>query len=120
MAVSGHISQNVKRPRYLDLCVRPFSKPILREFWTRHPQAERPLVRWWKTASNASWSGLADVRRDYPSVDLVKGRKGDLLVFNIGGNDYRLICRIEFGEAPLFVLFVGTHAEYDRLNLKEL
>lgn len=100
--------------------MRPIATAALREFWTIHPQAERPLRRWWKTATLADWKSLADVRRDYPVTDLVKGRKGDLLVFNIGGNDFRLICRVEFGEAPLFVLFVGTHAEYDRLNVKEL
>jgi mRNA interferase HigB len=79
-----------------------------------------PLRRWWHRAQAANWANLADVRRDFPSMDLVKGRNGDLLVFNIGGNDYRLICRIEFGQTPLFILFVGTHAEYDRLNVKDL
>lgn len=100
--------------------VRPIAKPILRAFWTRHPQAEVPLHRWWKTVSIASWNGLADVRREYPATDLVKGRKGDLLVFNIGGNKYRLVVLIEFGNESLFILFVGTHAEHDRLNVREL
>ena len=79
-----------------------------------------PLRRWWKRVSAAEWGGLADVRRDFPATDLVRGHKGDLLVFNIGGNDFRLVCRIEFGEAPLFILWVGTHAEYDKVDVKSL
>ena len=93
---------------------------MLREFWTLHPQAERPLRRWWKTASVAHWSGLADVRRDYPATDLVQGKNGDLLVFNVGGNKYRLVVLAVFGKESIYTLWVGTHAEYDRLNVKEL
>ena len=100
--------------------MRPFSKAMLREFWTLHPQSERPLRRWWSTASTARWDSLADVRRDYPATDLVQGKNGNLLVFNVGGNKYRLVVLAIFGKDSIYTLWVGTHAEYDRLNVKEL
>lgn len=100
--------------------MRPFSKPILREFWTAHPQSERPLLRWWKTASVSSWTSLSDVRREYPSTDLVQGRSGDLLIFDIGGNKFRLIVLVRFGNDSIYILWIGTHAEYDRLKVREL
>ncbi len=110
------VSQNV----ILWCRVRPFSKPILREFWAVHPQAQRSLLRWWKTAELSSWGSLAEVRRDYPATDLVQGKNGDLLVFNVGGNKYRLIVLAQFGKRSVYILWVGTHAEYSRLNVKEL
>ena len=85
----------------------------LRAFWTNgHADAELPLRAWYDTVDNAVWTSLADVRNDYPSVDLV----GDKLIFNIKGNKYRLICKIEFGRPGLYIKWVGTHAEYDRLS----
>jgi len=60
---------------------------------------------------------MSDVRTDFPAADLVDG---DKLVFNIGGNKYRLVCLVDFGRPTLFVLWIGTHADYDRLNVKDL
>ena len=60
------------------------------------------------------------MRVDHPKADFVKSVRGDTLIFDTGGNKYRLICRIEFGKPLMPILFVGTHAEYDRLNVKEL
>jgi len=91
---------------------------MLRDFArSGHADAEVPLREWWKTAEKARWESMADVRRDFPSADLVGGEK---LVFNIGGNKYRLVCLVHFGRPTLFVLWVGTHAEYDRINVRDL
>jgi len=60
---------------------------------------------------------MQDVRADYPSADLVGGNK---LVFNIGGNKYRLVCRIKFGQPGLYIVWIGTHAEYDKLDVNKL
>lgn len=96
------------------------AKSTLRAFWTRYPDARKPLQEWYDTAEDADWQTLADVRVDYPKTDFVKANNGDKLIFDIGGNKYRLVCRIEFGKPGLLILFVGTHAEYDRLTIKEL
>ncbi len=78
--------------------------------------AQAPMENWYKLASKAEWTSFADVRSTFPSADLV----GEKLVFNVGGNNYRIICFIRFSGQVLFIKWVGTHAEYDRLDLNRL
>ena len=90
---------------------------VLREFWEAgHADAETPLRLWYRTATRADWQRFGDVRRDFASVDQV----GDRLIFNVGGNKYRLIVRVAYPEGDLFVGWIGTHAEYDRLERKDI
>lgn len=86
------------------------SRKALKKFWGDHPDAEKPLITWYKRTRKAEWKHLADVRRIYPSADQV----GELTVFNIGGNKYRLITRVEYRWQKVFVRAVLTHAEYDK------
>ena len=86
------------------------SRRRLREFWERHPQAEVPLRAWFQVASRAEWQHLVDVRRDFPHADAV----GPWTVFNIGGNDFRLVAEIVYATHKVFVRFVGAHQESDR------
>lgn len=86
------------------------SRKALKTFWEDHPDAEKPLITWYKRTRQAKWQHFADVGRDYPSADQV----GELTVFNIGGNKYRLIVRIEYWWQKVFVRDVLTHAEYDK------
>ncbi|HLM00992.1 MAG TPA: type II toxin-antitoxin system HigB family toxin [Pyrinomonadaceae bacterium] len=90
--------------------MRVISKRRLREFWETEKQAELPLDTWYRTALKASWQNLSEVKADYPSVDLV----GKCLVFNIGGNKFRLIVKIEFLLQVIYIKFVLTHKEYDK------
>jgi len=90
--------------------MRVISKKALRAFWAMHPDAERPLRRWFKTAEAAAWQSFADVRAVYTKADQV----GRFTVFNIGGNKYRLISVIHYNRAKLYVRHVLTHAEYNR------
>ena len=90
------------------------SPKTLREFWLSHPQAEAPLRAWATTVNRAKWQSLADVRQDFPHADLV----GRLIVFNIGGNKFRLVVRIEFWLQKVFVRHVMTHAAYDKNRWK--
>ena len=100
--------------------MRVISLKPLREFWKRRPDAARPLRLWYKTALNAEWAGLHDARRDYPHVDGVRTASGDALtVFNIGGNNYRLVARIRYDYRLINVRAVLTHAEYDQGRWKE-
>jgi mRNA interferase HigB len=91
-----------------------FSKKALRDFWTKHPQAEGPLKSWFSNVSHAKWKMFADVKKDYGSVDLV----GSYLVFNIGGNKYRLIAPVHYKGARVYVRAVLTHDEYDQDDWK--
>ena len=103
-----------------DVNMRVISLKPLREFWERHPDAEAALRLWYKTATNARWSNLAELRRTYPHADGVKFRNSDTLtVFNIGGNKYRLVVRIRYDYELINVRAVMTHEEYDEGIWKE-
>jgi mRNA interferase HigB len=97
--------------------VRIVSKSTLREFWAAHPDAEDPLLAWYREVEKEDWSEPADVKEKYRSASFVKGNR---VVFNIKGNDYRLVVRINYPYRMLYVRFVGTHAEYDRVNVEEV
>lgn len=86
----------------------------LREFWEKHPQAEAPLREWYSVARHATWSTPQDVKRDFGGkVDFVADNRA---IFDIGGNKYRLITFIAYKFAHMYVKFVGTHAEYDKID----
>ena len=85
----------------------------LREFWESHPDAEQPLRAWYANARRAQWRSPMDIKADYASASVVGGNR---IVFNIKGNTYRLIVIAEYRKGRLFVRFVGTHSEYDRID----
>ena len=89
------------------------SKPIIREFGSRHPAAAKPLNYWYALVLAADWRNLADIRAIYNSVDFVGNER---YVFNIGGNKFRLVARILFPARTVYIKFIGTHQEYDRID----
>lgn len=100
--------------------MRVISLKALREFWKRHPEAERPLRLWYKTALAADWTSLQALRKTYPHADGVENENSETLtVFNIGGNKFRLIARIRFDYQLVNIRAVLTHAEYDSGKWKQ-
>lgn len=93
------------------------SRKPLREFSQKHPQAKAPLDAWFAEVCHAKWASFADVRAKYASADVVAGNR---VIFNIGGNKFRLVTIIAFKTAKVFVRFVGTHSEYDKINPKTI
>jgi mRNA interferase HigB len=90
------------------------AKKALRDFWQRYPRAEVPLAAWYHTVSKASWTGPADVKQQFgTSVDFVADNRA---IFDIGGNKYRLVVHIAYPFKRLLIKFVGTHAEYDKID----
>lgn len=92
----------------------------IREYWIQSRRARPSLEDWLKKARAAQWGSLVDVRRTFPHADPVKvasGRK--VVVFNIGGGNYRLITAIHYNRGNLYVLRFLTHAEYDRDRWKD-
>ncbi|MGD9618060.1 MAG: type II toxin-antitoxin system HigB family toxin [Alphaproteobacteria bacterium] len=86
----------------------------LRRFWERHLQAETPVRLWYALASKAVWSGPAEIEAQFGgSVDFVSDNRA---IFDIGGNKYRLVVRISYRYKRVLVKFIGTHAEYDRID----
>ena len=89
-------------------------RAILR-FGKKHPDAWAPLMNWYRITRRATWRSLADVRVDFAHADVV-GRR---TVFNIHGNDYRLICRVNYRTGKVFVLYILSHADYDKGDWKQ-
>jgi mRNA interferase HigB len=85
------------------------SRRRLREFWERQSRAEISLRAWYKVARLAMWRDFSDLRRSFPSADQV----GRLVVFNIAGNRYRLVAKVDFRRQKVFIRKVMTHEEYD-------
>ena len=96
--------------------MRVIARKALRDFWRRHPDAEQPLRAWYAEAIQATWSDFADVRARYRSAVLV----GDRIVFNIGGNKYRLVTLVDFRRHGLLIRFIGTHRDYDRIDVRTI
>jgi mRNA interferase HigB len=95
--------------------VRIIARRTLREFWERHPDAEQPLRAWYHDTRRADWAMPADVKRVYANASVVGENR---VVFNIGGNKYRLVVRINYPFRVCYVRFVGTHHVYDRVNVE--
>lgn len=89
----------------------------LRTFWERHPRVEPMLRAWYNEAEAAEWRTPQDILKRYRSADVLPG---DRVVFNIKGNDYRLVVRIHYNTGVVFIRFVGTHAEYDRIDAETI
>ncbi len=91
------------------------SQSTLKIFWKIHPQSEVGLRYWYKLANEDKWQSFDDIRKIFPSADLVS----NFIVFNISGNHYRLITYIDFPKGKVFIREVLTHAEYDKNKWKK-
>ena len=86
----------------------------LRLFWERHPRAEGPLRAWNAQVRQSVWRGPADIEREFgTTVDFIADNR---VIFDLGGNKYRLVVHVSYAFKRVLVKFVGTHAEYDRIN----
>lgn len=93
--------------------MRVIAKSTLVEYYTKHPSAQKPLEDWYETIKRAEWQNLNDIRVAFNTVDYVGN---DRYVFNIKGNDYRLVVVIRFTKGRVYIRFIGTHAEYDKIK----
>jgi mRNA interferase HigB len=90
--------------------MRIISRKALREFWDLHPDSQQPLSRWYTIVRKTDFKDFNELRMTFPSADWV----GGLIVFNIGGNRYRLIAAIHFNRGRVYIRHVLTHADYDQ------
>jgi mRNA interferase HigB len=94
--------------------MRIISRAVLSAFWAQHPDAEQPLKAWYEEASHAQWTSPQDIKDLYRHASFRPNRR---VVFNIKGNDYRLVVAVAFRFQAIYIKFVGTHAEYDKINV---
>ena len=96
---------------------RVIAKKILREFWETHADAEEQLKTWYKEASKAAWANPSDIKAEYAKASILKSSR---VVFNICGNKYRLIVEINYKRQWVFIRFIGTHSDYDKVDAENI
>jgi mRNA interferase HigB len=99
--------------------MRIISRKALRQFWEQRQYAdsEQPLRAWFREASRADWKSPAEIKDVYRSASIVGN---DRVVFNIAGNKYRLVARVNYAYGIVYIRFVGTHRQYDRIDASEV
>ena len=93
--------------------MRIIARRTLREFYAIHADSKSALETWFHEVAAAKWAGPQDIKQRYPSADILPGNR---VVFNIKGNTYRLIVKIHYNTGIVFIRFVGTHADYDKID----
>jgi mRNA interferase HigB len=99
--------------------MRIISRKTLRQFWemSGHADAEQQLRAWFKQVKEADWANPAQVKEMFRSASVVGGNR---IVFNIAGNKYRLVVLVNYPFRIVYVRFIGTHREYDRIDVTEV
>ena len=95
------------------LLMHVVSKSTLREFWGKRPDSKTPLMAWYREASKATWQNPAQVKAIFGSADVVKDNR---IIFDIGGNKYRLVVHFHYSAQIARIKFIGTHNEYDKID----
>lgn len=93
--------------------MRVIARRTLKVFWEKHRRAEQPLKSWFREASQANWDSPEEIKRRYRDASFLQGNR---VLFNVGGNKYRLIVHANYTYRALYIRFVGTHAEYDCID----
>jgi len=94
--------------------MRIISRKTIREFLEKHPDAEQALEAWYHDAKRAVWKTPADIKSVYRNASFVGNNR---VVFNIKGNQYRLVVAIQYQHGIIYLRFIGTHAEYNKINV---
>lgn len=97
--------------------MRIISRKKLKEFWQNHHDAEKPLRAWFADVKSANWRNSMDVKRDYKSASFLSDNR---IVFNIKGNKYRLITAVNYDFSIVYIRFIGTHKEYDKIDAAKI
>ena len=92
---------------------RIFAKSTLRLYWEKHAEVEQHLKTWYDTTMSSTWKNPSEVKNTYANASILKNGR---VVFNIKGNSFRLIAKFNFAKQWAFIRFIGTHAEYDKID----
>lgn len=100
-----------------DRIMRIISKKALSDFWRRRPASKVELEAWHVEAKHAKWATPADIKAKYGNASILKEGR---VVFNINGNNFRLVVKINYAFSTIYIRFVGTHEEYDQINAQTI
>ncbi len=112
-AVSSQIPFVPKKGICYNPDMRIISRKALKLFWEKHPDSEQPLRAWLKNVKQSEWKAPADIKSSYRSASFIANNR---VIFNIKGNHYRIIIAIKYRHSVVYIRFVGTHSEYDKID----
>ena len=94
--------------------MRVISRKALREFWSKYPDSQKALQAWYLDTKRANWQTPSDIKNVYRNASFVSDNR---VVFNIKGNHYRIVVRIDYDHHVVYIRFVGTHSMYDKIDV---
>ena len=94
--------------------MRIIALKTLRLFWEQHPDAQQALQAWYRDAKRAAWKTPADIRNVYRNASIVGNNR---VVFNIRGNQYRLVVAVNYTSSIIYIRFIGTHQDYNKIDV---
>jgi mRNA interferase HigB len=97
--------------------MRVIAKRTLREFWLKHANSEQALKLWYNEADKSTWLHPNDIKADFPDASILANNR---VIFNIKGNSFRLIVKISYRHQTVWIRFIGTHAEYDKIDATKI
>jgi mRNA interferase HigB len=103
--------------RFREFIMRIISRKTLINFCKKYPNSEQALKSWFDEVKNANWNSQNELKIHYKNASIITNKT---VVFNIKGNHYRLVTDIEHKIGIIFIIWIGTHKEYDKINVKEL
>ena len=97
--------------------MRIVAKKTLRDFWNKHNDCEEQLKTWYNETNKTNWKNPNELKKDYPSASILENNR---IVFNIKGNKYRLVVKINYEYQIMWIRFIGTHAGYDKIDSNKI
>jgi len=97
--------------------MRIIAKATLREYWQQHANCRKELEHWYRIATNANWQTPIDIKSTFPKASIVANNR---VVFNIAGGNYRLVVKFAYKVGIGYIRFIGTHKEYDNINVNNV
>ncbi len=97
--------------------MRVIAQRTLRDFWEKYADCEEQLKSWFRETEKSVWTNFNELKREYPSASVLKNNR---IVYNIKGNKYRLIVKFNFEYGICWIRFIGTHAEYDKIDANNI
>jgi mRNA interferase HigB len=103
--------------KYTIPSMRIIAKGTIRDYWIANPQSEHSLLDWYNIVKHCEWNTPNDVKTTFGNASIVANNR---VVFNVKGNDYRLVTEIDYGFQLVFIIWIGTHKEYDKIDVSKI
>lgn len=97
--------------------MRVIALRTLRVYCERHPDSRQSIEAWYADAKHADWKSPAEIKAIYRNASILRNNR---VVFNLKGNDYRLVVRIAYGFGVVYIRFIGSHSEYDQIDAEAI